>query len=249
MGKGQGSMSQPPLFKDPIPPGLDGIDLRLGDCYNVLRTLEHGSVGLVHADPAWVYRNDTGKHGKARDHYECLRLPDITEHLDMAYDVAVDDCYLLCWATYPTQREWFEEEIAAHLEGAFRWEYVSGGAWVKQMEEHNGAVRELEPGIGFHWRGDAEALMLYRKGKPKPRRMVRNGRVQPPTLRHSEKPAEWLAELVAAFSDPGDIVLDLYAGHAPLALPAVQQGRRYLGIEIDAKRHAAALGLIAQGGL
>ena len=240
-------MSQAPLFADPDPPLVEGVDLRLGDCGEM--EIEAGSVGLVHADPAWLYQNNSGREGSktAEMHYDCLRIPDIVAHLDASYDAACDDCYLLCWATYPTQREWFEAEVDAFRSGAFRWEYVSGGSWVKQMVEHDGAIRELEVGIGYHWRGDAEALMLYRKGNPKPRRMVRNARVQPKSDRHSEKPADWLGDLVEAFSDPGDVVLDLYAGHAPLALPVVRSGRRYIGIEKDPTRHKAALGLLAQG--
>ena len=52
---------------------------------------------------------------------------------------------------------------------------------------------------------------------------------------------EWLR----AWTDPGDLVVDVFAGLAPLARACLAEGRRYVGAEIDPVRHASALGRLA----
>ena len=248
-------MEQLALVTATTPPAIPGVDLRccrndelIAWCVEQLGG-EFPGAGLVHFDPAWLYKNNSGRKGSktAEEHYECETLGDIVRTIDAAYDIAGDDCYLLIWNTFPTAREWFEAEIDASRDGRFRWTFVSGGCWTKHHLEHDGSVNECAPGIGFHWRGDSEPIWLYRKGKPKPRGFVRNANVQPRTDNHSEKPVEWLTKLIAAFSDPGDTVVDLYAGLAPVADACLKTGRLYLGAELDEKRHGEALALIGSG--
>ena len=62
---------------------------------------------------------------------------------------------------------------------------------------------------------------------------------------HSVKPADWLRAWLMRWTDPGDLVVDLYAGMAPLAHACLATGRRYVGAEIDEERHARACGLLA----
>ena len=54
---------------------------------------------------------------------------------------------------------------------------------------------------------------------------------------HSEKPLDWLRAIVRAWTSPGDLVLDLYAGLAPMARACLLEGRRYVGAEVDPERH------------
>lgn len=226
-------MRQLDLVAPPTAPDREGIRLIHGDILESIALAD--GVGLVHADPPWTYSAGQPGHGRMDDHYSGLPVPTIVDHIEAAYEVAADDCYLVTWCTWPLLGEWTD------VHRQMSWTYVSGAAWGK-----TGQI-----GTGYHWRGNSEPLLLYRKGKPKPRTTIRNYFSSPRNVfgdgcRHSEKPAPWLADIVQAFSDPGDEVLDLYAGMAPLARACLSAGRRYLGAEIDEQRHADAMALIAQ---
>ena len=209
------------LAARPTPETSPDVDLR---CCGVVELLgDLTGAGLVHADPPWEYRNQR-INGAATNHYGDASIAAIAQALDAAYDCAAEDCYLLLWATFPLLREWLEGSRG------LRWNYKSGGVWAKQ-----GGL-----GVGFHWRGDAELLLLYTKGNPRPRTTLSNTFLSQRS-RHSEKPTAWLRALVEAFSAPGCLVLDLYAGLAPMARACQATGRRYVGAEIDALRHHQAL--------
>lgn len=60
-----------------------------------------------------------------------------------------------------------------------------------------------------------------------------------PRDRHSQlhptpKPPEIMERALLSHSLPGDVVLDPFMGGGPVGVAAVRQGRRYLGIELDA---------------
>ncbi len=213
------------LFPESTAPPVPGVDLRRASIADVLPMVT--GARLVHADPPWTYRN-SGNRGNASDQYDLLTIADIAEHVDAAYDSAADDAYLLCWATFPTLGEW----LPALLDT--RWRYVTGGAWTK-----SGGL-----GIGYHFRGDVEPLLVAVKGKPRPSPAVSSAHVAP-RQRHSVKPAGWLAGLVESFTAPGDLVLDMYAGLGPMARACVRTHRRYVGAEIDEDRHRSAMARIA----
>lgn len=56
----------------------------------------------------------------------------------------------------------------------------------------------------------------------------------------AEKPEGLLAELVDQFSDPGDLILDPFAGSGTTAVAAARLGRRCIAIE-DQERHCATI--------
>jgi len=198
------------------------IDLRCCDVAELLQSAQ--GVQLAHADPPWSYANEGGR-GTACNEYTTITNADIVEHLDAAYDCAQPDAYALVWCTFPKLAEWMQAS------SRMRWEYKSGGAW--------GKADGL--GVGFHWRGDSEVLLLYTRGKPHPSdKSVSNLHIGPRT-QHSEKPLAWLLQLAGGLCPAGGLVLDLYAGLAPMARACKATGRRYLGAEIDTERHRHAM--------
>ncbi|WP_323011515.1 DNA methyltransferase [Castellaniella sp.] len=56
----------------------------------------------------------------------------------------------------------------------------------------------------------------------------------------TQKPVSILSTLIETFSKPRDIVLDPFAGSGSTGVAALQTGRRFVGIELDRKYHAAA---------
>jgi ParB-like chromosome segregation protein Spo0J len=209
---------------------VSGLDLRLCDVADLLADPGlTNSAELIHADPPWSY-DRADRNGAADGHYDLLSMADIARHLDAAYDLALPDARLLLWVTDPLLAEWFAAS------SAMRWRFVSAGGWVKTGR----------PGIGAHWRGDHEPLLMYVKGTPRrPERLLSNGHAGPRT-EHSEKPEGWLSELVGGLTGPGALVVDLYAGRAPLLRACGSADRRYVGAEIDPDRRALALAAAAR---
>ena len=56
------------------------------------------------------------------------------------------------------------------------------------------------------------------------------------TLGHPTPKPEWLMiECIEAFTDPGDLILDPFCGSGTTGVAALRLGRRFIGIERDAK--------------
>lgn len=98
--------------------------------------------------------------------------------------------------------------------------------WPKQYASGGGFVRYRH-----------EQAYLLAKGRPaKPRfplHDVRQWDYTGNTLHPTQKAVSVMRPLVTAFSKPGDIVLDPFAGSGSTALAAKESGRQFIGIEID----------------
>lgn len=57
----------------------------------------------------------------------------------------------------------------------------------------------------------------------------------------TQKPLPLMLELVSLFTDPGEVILDPYAGSGTTGVAALRLGRRFIGIERDAKYHAISI--------
>lgn len=209
-------------------PNLRGVDLRCCTSMQLLVDLPDGVAALTHADPPWSYSRQVG-NGTTDRHYETsMTMEDIVADLEAAYQVAADDSYLLLWCTGPILPEWLEA-----ARGKLSWRYLSKGSWHKT----DGM------GAGVHWRGDSEDLLLYAKGNPRPLMAVSNSYASE-RQDHSEKPEGWIRKLIDAFAPEGSLVVDLYAGRAPVARVCAANGRRCVAAESDPKRHAEAMELL-----
>jgi site-specific DNA-methyltransferase (adenine-specific) len=51
----------------------------------------------------------------------------------------------------------------------------------------------------------------------------------------TQKPLALLERVITASSDPGDLVLDPFAGSGTTGVAAARLGRRFIGIDIDAR--------------
>ena len=60
------------------------------------------------------------------------------------------------------------------------------------------------------------------------------------TLHPTQKPVTALAPLVSVFCPPRGVVLDPFAGSGSSLVAAQQEGRHFLGFEIDARHHRTA---------
>lgn len=213
-------------------PTVPDIDLRCCDVAEVLA--ECRGARLVHADPPWSYDSGgvPGQSGWGPGSamagpcpYECLSDDAMAEHIDAAWDSASGSAYLVLWTTWPMLHQWLSASKKS------RWTYKTGGVWGKNDRL----------GIGFHWRGDSEPVLIYVKGNPRPLGRSTSNLHLSGRQAHSEKPVDFLCGMLDAWTSPGDLVLDLYAGLAPMARACKATGRRYLGAEIDPERHQTAM--------
>lgn len=207
------------------------IDLRCQDVESMIASLPDGAADFVAADPPWEYSRDN----KVMAHYDGVAGEIIAGVLASTHRIAAPDSYLAVWCTFPKLWEW-----AAH-DGIMRkagWRYVSGGAWGK---------RDRLTGCGFHFRGDAEIVLLYVKGHPVPLGGSKSNLWLEARGEHSEKPQTALRALISMAAPVGGLVVDCYAGQsASLARACRALGRRYVGAELDLARHARAILRLSQ---
>lgn len=206
------------------PPKLPAeIDYRNVSFEELVKVLPKGEARLVYSDPPWLYERLAGSANPQEEGiYNGLPETQIAEHLDQTFDLAGPNARLVCWYTWPKEEEW----RAAGMAGP-RWgKKVSGGSWHK--------VQRI--GVGYHWRGKSEPIALFTKGATgRPNCIIENGFESVPE-EHSVKPLAFLRLMVRAWTNPGDLVVDMYAGLGSMAIACKLEGRRYIGAEIDKER-------------
>jgi N6-adenosine-specific RNA methylase IME4 len=226
------------------------IDLRCCDVAEMIADLPDGCASAIHSDAPWRYGmglpanygDDTGLSlkGLARMQYDGLPELTIAEHLASTYRIAARNAYLFFWCTFPKLAEWM-----AVTPG--RWKYVTGAAW--------GKSRGL--GVGKHFRGDTEILLVYKKGTPMPiggshtnlwlTCETQGGLWLAPRQEHSEKPQVALRALIEMAVPADGLLVDLYAGaSASMARACRALGRRYVGAELDEARWQRAMIRLSQ---
>ena len=95
------------------------------------------------------------------------------------------------------------------------------------------------PGMGYPYRSQWEMILLAEKGKRKPPadKSVRNV-LQFPWIKRkgaypTEKPVDLLEVLIKQSSSPGELVLDPFAGSGSCGEAAFNQGRNFLGFDVE----------------
>lgn len=197
----------------------------------LIAALPDGSVDLVLLDAPWLYGGaGVPGHGKAGDHYGGLPVRDILDTWNDCAPKCKPDAFAVVWLTWPLMAE-FWRGLEFWLPDEWSWDFVTGGSWHKVRSKR---------GIGHHVLGDSEPWTLWRIGNPKTREQFSNAKATK-VDGHSRKPAEVVREHVQAWSPPGGLVCDPYAGaHATFAKVCASEGRRYIGSEADPARFARA---------
>lgn len=98
------------------------------------------------------------------------------------------------------------------------------------------------PSLHGRWPGQSyEAIVLAVRagstcpvgGKAVEYRMCREYRGTAEAPHPTTKPLALMRELIADFTEPGDLVLDAFAGSGTTGVACLQLGRRFLGFELD----------------
>lgn len=248
------------------------FDLRLGDCIEGMRALADKSVDHVICDPPYaseIYqrckKNPARNSGKGRGHRGTNKVSVSLKALTEGAIGTLDDCLSGSMAHIArVTRRWalvFCDVESLHLIksalvlGGMR--YVRTGCWAKTdpMPQFSGD----RPAHGFEacaiahssetrssWNGGGSAA-LWTYG------VCKVDRPDHPC----PKPVDLMERLIRDFTDPGETVLDPFAGSGTTGVAAIRLGRRFIGFERDEKYYAIAtkrlaaareqLGLFAEG--
>lgn len=211
----------------------NGWNLLEGDCLSGLASLEDASIDVVITDPPYEAEAHTSHRLVARAggklKVEPLTFPPITEELraESARHMA------------RLARRWIL--VFCQVEAAMKWRAALEGAgavykrtclWVKPdgKPQYSGD----RPGIGYEsivachapgrssWNGGgAHGVFIVNKSGD-----ARTGH-------QTQKPLALMEILVRLFSNPGELILDPFAGSGTTGVAAIRLGRRFLGWELS----------------
>jgi len=189
-----------------------------GDCIVALRSLPDSCVDFVLTDPPYLtnYRPRDGRR-VGNDHDDGWLLPAFRE----IHRVLKPDSLCLSFYGWPM----VDRFMGAWKACGFR--PVSHLVWTKPYPSRDGYTQS------FH-----EVAFLLAKGRPpkptSPPPDVLPWEYTENRYHPTEKPVSGLVPLIMAFSAPGDLVLDPFAGSGSTGLAARQCGRTFLLIEQEA---------------
>ena len=210
----------------------DQWEMRLGDCLEGMRTLADKSVDVVITDPP--YSDATHKRTWQA---KTIGRPTVYAGIDFAAitteqaaTVAVECARLVKrWILVFTDLENIDLWRLAVLDADL--DYVRSGIWVKPdaTPQFTGdrPAQGVEAFVIAHprgrkrWNGGGKRNVYTHMREP-------GGNPHPTT-----KPLALMRELVSDFSDPGELVLDPFAGSGSTGVACRQLGRRFLGWELN----------------
>lgn len=229
--------------------------IQLGDCYDVMRAIPDSSVDMLLTDPPY---------GTTNCAWDCKI--DIPAFFDQVWRVCKRNAAVLIFSQLP---------FACDLINAARRQYRYDIVWVKNrgvgfMNARKMPLRAHELILAFY-----KALPTYNPQMTKgtPYKVKSNGkcakcyevRENVLTINHgtrypldvlkyanvnngqhsTQKPLALVENLIRQYSNPGELVLDPFAGSGTTAVAAHNTGRRFIAVEKDPAIHAIASARLA----
>jgi len=192
------------------------IDLHLGDCLDVLPTLEAGSVDAVITDPPYGIKLEN--HGQFAWAAGQVVAGDETPELGQAV-LDWSAALRLCVVTFASPwKPW-------------------AGQWRNLLVWDKGPAVGGGGDFATCWKRTWELIQIARNPKLNGKRdaSVYKRYVGPGSyhLHPNQKPVDLLETLITKVSQPGDIILDPFMGSGTTGVACVQTGRNFIGIELD----------------
>ena len=204
-----------------------------GDCISIMHSLPANSIDFILTDPPYLVRyQDREGRSIQNDSNSDWLVPAFTE----AYRVLKQDHFMISFYGWTQVDKFFHAwrsagfRIAGHL--VFRKQYASKSCFLKYQHEQAYLLAKGNPTLPENPVADV-IDMPYSGNK----------------LHPTQKPVAALKPLIEAFTQKNDLVLDPFCGSGSTLLAAKILNRNYLGIELDARYHAAATKRLHPGGI
>lgn len=209
-------------FEQAKPPPFPA--LHCGDCVEIMRSMRAGSVDFILTDPPYLARyNDRSGRSIQNDDRDAWLKPAFAG----MYRLLKRDAFAVSFYGWPKTDRFLEAwkeagfRVGGHL--VFRKRYASRSAFLEYRHEQAFLLIKGRP--AFPAAPPADVIDMPYTGN---------------RLHPTQKPIAALKPLIAAFSRPGDTVLDPFAGSGSTLIAARQLGRHAVGIELDSQHHSTA---------
>lgn len=204
------------------------IDLRLGDCLEVMKDIPDKSIDLIVTDPP--YKVITGGKNKTNENYGVLSTQDnfgfkpvdIENYIQDLYRILKDDSHIYIFCNTLN----LENYLTKIRKSGFKLHNVI--IWDKKRNSPNRWYMKGLEYIIFARKGKAKSindksskdiLSISNKGQSK--------------YHPTGKPTELLEILIRNSSDENGIVLDPFMGSGSAGVACKQLNRKFIGIELD----------------
>ena len=235
------------------------IDLRLGDCVEVMRSLTENSIDCAVIDPPYkivaggcrkVAENECSgifnkrrESNKRTDWVEEVRTGKMFKHNDIKFEHWLPELYRVMADKSHTylminSRNLAELQNKAEQAG-FKFQNLL--IWDKGNVTPN----------RYYMQG-YECILMLRKGGAKTilnkgtSNILRVPNIIGNKKHPSEKPVALLEVMITNSTNEGEIVADFFMGSGPTGIAALQTNRRFIGVELDPAYFAIAQERIAQ---
>lgn len=221
--------------------------LEHGDTLDFLSRLGPGSVDVLITDPPYSEHTQANIYGSV----DVTKGQTVAERkIDLGFDFLQPELRRACAEHYwRIVRRWLL--IFSDEEGTQPWrddlrrvgfEIIRTGIWVKVSPRpqitgdrpaagHEPFILAHRPEIKKRWNGGGRpAVYEYPAREPSERER----------LHPTQKPLGLLQALIRDYTDPGELVLDNFAGVASTGVAALREGRRFVGVEAMEEHHTNA---------
>lgn len=196
-----------------------------GGCISLMRSLPENSVDFILTDPPYLVRYQDREGRSIQNDSNAVWLKPAFKQ---AYRALKQNRCMVSFYGWTQVDKFFDAwrsagfRLIGHL--VFRKPYVSKSRFVKYQHEQAYLLAKGSPAFPENPISDV-IDMPYSGNK----------------LHPTQKPIPALKPLIESFTQPGELVLDPFCGSGSTLLAAKILKRSYLGIELDARYHAAAV--------
>lgn len=208
------------------------MKILLGDCRDIIRSLEPASFDTVIADPPYGvnYKYAMGPSTVNASHEIGTAIANDKQPyvwwLQDAFNATKVGGALICFCATTTQEDF---RRCIELAG---YKIQSQVIWDKAMPGLGNLSCQFGPQHEVIWFA-TKGRYKFTRGRPKS--ILRHTRVNGGSFHPHEKPVSLLRELLRYVTPEGGKVLDPFAGSASAGIAAREEGLDYTGIEIDEK--------------